>query len=87
MLGGFGTWQPLVPELHCGEGRLSLMQPRARRAARKTAAREGGSRQGARRAGSTQGGPGVPTAEVPGTGFGSLAKVTADAVCQLPLQG
>lgn len=63
------------------------MQPRARRAARKTAAREGGSRQGARRAGSTQGGPGVPTAEVPGTGFRSLAKVPADAVCQLPLQG
>lgn len=42
MLGGFGTRQPLVPDLHCREGRLLLMQPRARRAGRKTAAREAG---------------------------------------------
>lgn len=34
MLGGFGTWQPLVSELHCREESLSLMQSRARRAGR-----------------------------------------------------
>lgn len=78
--------KPLVPELPCGEGSLSLIQVRARKAARKPAAREGG-RQGTHTAASTQGGQRAPTAEVPGTGFGSLAKVPADAVCQLPLQG
>lgn len=49
VLGGFGTWQPLVPELHCREERLMLMQSRARRAGRKAAARVGGSRQGTSR--------------------------------------
>lgn len=46
MLGGFGTWQPLVSELHCREERLLPVQSRARRAGRKAAARVGGSRQG-----------------------------------------
>lgn len=44
VLGGFST-QPLMPELPCGEGRLLLIQLRARKAVRMPAAREGG-RQG-----------------------------------------
>lgn len=60
MLGGFGTWQPLVPELHCREERLLLLQSRARKAGRETAASMGGIRQGTSRhprwSGSTHGG-------------------------------
>lgn len=49
MLGGFGTWQPLVLELHCREERLLLMQSRAKSAGRKAAASMGGIRQGTSR--------------------------------------
>lgn len=60
MLGGFGTGQPLVLELHCREERLLLMQSRARRARRKATASVGGIRQGTSRdpwwSGGTHGG-------------------------------
>lgn len=74
VLGGFGTWQPLAPELHCREERLLLLQSRARRAGRKAAASVGGIRQGTSRhprwSGGTRGGGARHGVCEPGEGSG-----------------
>lgn len=85
MLGGFGTWQPLVPELHCREERLLLMQSRARRGGMKASASVGGIRQGTSRhlwwSGDTHGGGSRHAVWEPGEGCGRHCLLVPATVC------